>query len=101
MLKNKKVKFNQKIQKKDERIFPILFSLFFYFPIKVRVNIFISFLLSLLSGVLEISFALVIPFILTLISPASLLQSELIIRNLPFLLSLSFNRLIFLFYIAF
>ena len=101
MLKSKTVKFTKSFKKRDERIFPILYNVFFYFPIKVRINIIISFVLSLFSGVLEsISFALVIPFILTLISPDSLLQSQFINRHLPFLLSLPLNRLIFLFYIA-
>jgi len=98
MLKNKKIRFTKK---KDERILPILFNFFFYFPLKVRIKIIISFVLSLFSGLLEsISFALVIPFILTLISPDSLLKSEFINRNLQFLLSLPLNRLIFLFFIA-
>lgn len=101
MLKNKKVKFTKNHKKKDERLFSLLFNVFFYFPLNVRINILTSFGLSLFSGVLEsISFALVIPFILTLISPDSLLQSEFIIRYLPFLLSLPLNRLIFLFYIS-
>ena len=55
MLKSKKVKFTKSFKKRDERIFPILHNVFFYFPIKVRINIIISFVLFDVSHSIKIS----------------------------------------------
>ena len=97
LLKNK----INKIKYKNNNILLVILKLIISFDITSRFKIFISFLLSLLSGILEsLSFTMIIPFILILISPKELLEVNIIKNYLPFLISISLEKLIFIIFIV-